>query len=126
MTRMARILVVDDEEVVRRVIATWLKRWGHTVVEADSADAGLALMEANPVEILVVDLNMPTHSGLWLIERVRERWPSTPIIVESGAHDDDKIQSAKRYGVIAFVPKPFGRETIHQAIEQALHNLSRH
>ena len=124
MTRMARILVVDDEDVVRRVIATWLKRWGHTVVEADSADAGLAIMEANPVEILVVDLIMPTHSGLWMIERVRQRWPSTPIIVESGAHDDAKIQSAKRYGVIAFVPKPFGREMIHQAIEQAVLNLS--
>ena len=124
MTQVARILVVDDEDVVRRVIVTWLMRWGHTVVEADSADAGLAIMEANPAQILVVDLNMPTHSGLWLIERVRERWPATPIIVESGAYDDAKIQSAKRYGVIAFVPKPFGREMIHQAIEQAVQNLS--
>jgi len=126
MTRFARILVVDDEDVVRRVIVTWLMRWGHTVVEANSADAGLAIMEANPVEILVVDLNMPTHSGLWLIERVRQRWPSTPIIVESGAHDDAKIQTAKRHGVIAFVPKPFGREMIYQAIEQAVHNLPKH
>ena len=125
MTQMARILVVDDEENVRRVIVTWLTRWGHTVAEADSADAGLAIMEANPAEILIVDLIMPTHSGLWMIERVRERWPSTSIIVESGAQDETQIQSAKRHGAIAFVPKPFGREMFHQAIEQAVRARSK-
>jgi DNA-binding NtrC family response regulator len=124
MTQMARILVVDDEENVRRVIVAWLSRWGHTVDEADSADAGLAIMEANPADILIVDLIMPTHSGLWLIERVRERWPSTSIIVESGSQDELNIQSAKRYGAIAFVPKPFGREMFHQAIAQAVLNRS--
>jgi DNA-binding NtrC family response regulator len=123
---MARILVVDDEELVRRVIVTWLTRWGHSVSQADSANAGLAIMEADPAEILIVDLKMPTHSGLWMIERVRERWPSTSIIVESGADDETEIQRAKRFGAVAFVPKPFGREMFHQAIEQAVRDRSKH
>ena len=122
MTETARILIVDDEHLVRRVIATWLIRWGHEVIEADSAEAALAIMEAEPAEILIVDLIMPMHSGLWLIERVHERWPSTSIIVESGAQDEAKIQGARRCGAMAFVPKPFGREMIHQAVEQAIRN----
>ena len=82
--------------------------------------AALALMEANPAEILIVDLMMPVHGGLWLIERIRERWPATPVIIVSGAQDEKQIRSAKGHGAIAFVPKPFHREMIHQAIDQAL------
>jgi DNA-binding NtrC family response regulator len=121
----ARILVVDDEHLIRRVLVQWLRRWGHEVVEADSAQAALAVMEANPAEILLVDLIMPVHTGLWLIERVRERWPSATIIVESGAQEEANIMSAKRAGAVAFLPKPFGREMIYQAIEQAIQDRSR-
>jgi DNA-binding NtrC family response regulator len=112
--------VVDDDYLVRRVIVGWIRRWGYEVVEADSAVRGLALMEENPAEILIVDLIMPVHGGLWLLERVQQRWPSTSIIVESGSQDEDTILRAKRYGATAFVPKPFGHEMIHQALEQAV------
>ena len=79
-------------------------------------------MEESPAEILIVDLIMPVHTGLWLIERVHERWPSTCIIVESGAHEDEvNIQSARGQGAMAFMPKPFGREIIHQAVTRLLH-----
>ena len=117
---MPRILVVDDDHLVRRVIVGWLRRWGHEVVEADSAAGGLAQMEANPAEILIVDLIMPAHGGLWLLERVQQRWPLTSIIVESGSQDETTILSAKRFGAMAFVPKPFGHEMIHQALELAI------
>jgi two-component system KDP operon response regulator KdpE len=120
LTATTRILVVDDEHPVRRVLVSWLGGWGHQVVEADSAVAALALMDADPAAILIVDLTMPIYGGLWLIERVRERWPSTRIIVVSGAQDETLIRSAKTFGAIAFVPKPFHREMVHQAIERAL------
>ena len=94
--------------------------WGHQVVEADSAVAALAVMDSDPAAILIVDLTMPVYGGMWLIERVRESWPSTHIIIVSGAQDEGVIRTAKERGAIAFVPKPFHREMIHQAIAQAL------
>jgi two-component system cell cycle response regulator len=112
--------VVDDDPLIRRVIVVWLRRWGYEVAEADSAAGGLALMEANPADVLIVDLIMPVHSGLWLLERVQQRWPLASVIVESGSQDEASILSAKRYGAKAFVPKPFGHEMIHQALEQAI------
>jgi two-component system KDP operon response regulator KdpE len=122
VTETARILVVDDEEIIRRMLVTWLLRWGHDVIEAESAPAALALMEENPAEILIVDLIMPVYTGFWLIERVHQRWPSTCIIVESGAHEDEvNFQNARGLGAMAFLPKPFGRELIHQTLTRFIH-----
>ena len=94
--------------------------WGYDVLQAESANSALALMEASPADIVVVDLTMPVHGGLWLMERIQERWPGTSFIVASGAQEETTIRSAKRLGAIAFVPKPFGQELIYQALEQAL------
>ena len=119
-TKPARILVIDDEEVIRRVLVAWLHRWGHDAIEAASAPAGLILMQEKPADILIVDLFMPAYTGLWMIERVRQRWPFTSIILASGA-DETTVQNAtQQYGAINFVPKPFGRETIHQAVARAM------
>jgi DNA-binding NtrC family response regulator len=120
----ARILVVDDEDSVRRMLATWLRLWAHDVIDVNSAEAALRAMEANPAEILLINLIMPVRSGRWLIERVRERWPLAAIIAQSGTLEDTVIASAMQAGAIAFLPKPFTREMLHQVLEQALSRIT--
>jgi DNA-binding NtrC family response regulator len=119
MGRTARILVVDDEEPVRHLLLRWLRGWGYEAAAVASANDALEEMAARPADILVADLTMPLHDGIWLLERVHQQWPSTLIIVESGAQEFGTILKAKAQGAMAFIPKPIERELLHQAVSRA-------
>ena len=115
----ARVLVVDDEDLVRTLVLRWLQNWGIEAVGARNALEGLAAMEVAPAEIAIVDLIMPGHDGVWLLQKIHERWPTTVMIVISGAQDEHVILDARKMGAIAFVPKPLERELLRQALDRA-------
>jgi DNA-binding NtrC family response regulator len=101
LKRRPYVLVLDDEPSVSNVIARWLQGWGYSVVTANTADQALELMMRRPPAMVVADLLMPgDHDGLWLIERIHVRWPTTPVIVESGAYDD-RTSGGRTLGVNA-------------------------
>ena len=120
---MAKILVVDDEALIRDVLSRRLTQWGHEVVTASSAEAALAEMEKAPAQIVFSDVIMPLHDGLWLAKQVRERWPGTIIVAVSGALEVQTVVKMRQYGAIDYVTKPIGREMLHQALERALARL---
>ena len=76
-------------------------------------------MAQAPADIVIVDLIMPVHDGLWLLEQIHSRWPTTVAVVISGAQDEHVIVGARKLGAAAFVPKPLERELLHQALERA-------
>jgi DNA-binding NtrC family response regulator len=115
-----RVLVVDDEELVRTLVLRWLAKWGHDAVGAPDATEALKVMAEAPAEIAIVDLMMPVHDGLWLLNEIHQRWPATVSIVISGAQDEHLVLGARKLGAVAFVPKPLGRELLYQALERAL------
>jgi DNA-binding NtrC family response regulator len=119
-----RLLVVDDEELVRTLVLRWVSKWGHEVVGARDADEALSAMAEAPADIAIVDLIMPVHDGLWLLEQIHQRWPATVAIVISGAQDEHVILNARKLGAVAFVPKPLERELLHQALERAASHLN--
>jgi DNA-binding NtrC family response regulator len=120
---MAKILVVDDEALIRDVLSRRLTQWGHEVVTAPSAEAALAEMEKRPAEIVFSDVIMPLHDGLWLTQKLRERWPDTIVVAVSGALELQTVVKMRQYGAIDYVTKPIGREMLHQALERALAKL---
>ena len=71
---MALILIVDDEHSVRQVLARWIQGAGHEIVEAESADAALQVMEKQPAAVVFSDIQMPRHDGLWLTAELRKRY----------------------------------------------------
>ena len=73
--------MVDDESVVRRFLTRCLESWRYTVQQAASAVEALDMMEANPASVVLCDIRMPGHDGLWLVERLRAQWPTTPVIM---------------------------------------------
>lgn len=117
---MARILVVDDEASIREILSRRLTQWGHEVVTANSAEAALTEMAANPAAIVFSDVIMPLFDGIWLAREIRERWPATVIVAVSGAQDMETVVQMRKHGAIDYVPKPIGREMLHQALERAL------
>jgi response regulator of citrate/malate metabolism len=63
-------------------------------------------------------LTLPDHDGLWLIEQVQARWPTTAIVIASGAHDMEVVLKCKRAGAVDYLLKPFGRELLQQALHR--------
>ena len=117
---MAYILIVDDEQSIREILLRRLTSWGHQVTAARTADEALTVMESAPAPIVFSDLIMPVHDGLWLMERVKERWPQTIFVVVSGAEDLTRVTETRKLGAVDYVSKPVGREMLRQALDRAL------
>ena len=116
---MADVLIVDDEESIRTLLSRWLESWGYTARVAVSAADAIAQLETAPASIVLCDVMMPVQDGLWLTDRIRERWPQTAVIMASGAQDIETVKSTRKKGAVDFVPKPFGREQLRQALQRA-------
>ena len=105
----ATVLVVGDERGQRELLARWLDRWGYSVRLAGDASAALDAMLAHTAEILVTELQMPGHDGLWLVERVRVTWPRTEIILATGVVELERVKRARLLGAVDYVTKQIGR-----------------
>jgi len=114
----ARVLVVEDQDPVRRQACRILEAHGYTVTEAASADEALAGWA--PVDVLVTDVVMPGMSGQQLAEHARDLAPELRIVFMSGHTDDIVVRDGARHGDIAFVQKPFTRDSLLRAVEEAL------
>jgi DNA-binding NtrC family response regulator len=116
---MTYVLVVDDEAPICRLLSRWLQGWGYTTKEAGTAAEALEVMMAEPASIMLCDIRMPGHDGMWLLERVRARWPKTAVIMATGVDDMQTVAKSQRQGVVDYVTKPFGRELLLQALRRA-------
>jgi two-component system NtrC family response regulator len=116
---MPSVLVVDDEEAIRRLLTRWLAGWGYDAKEAANADAAIEMMAVQPADIILCDVMMPVHDGIWLAEQVRGRWPQTAVIMASSAQDMETVMRMRKQGAVDYVTKPFGREMLRQALQRA-------
>lgn len=114
------VLVVDDEESVRTLLARWLEAAGHTVITASGADAALSTIQREMPAVVLCDIRMPGRDGLWLIGRIRERFPATAVIMASGVQDVEASIECMRHGVLDYLTKPFGRDRLRDAVRRGL------
>jgi two-component system NtrC family sensor kinase len=117
------LLVVDDDEHVRRALGRVLRRAGCPVVEAADADAALAILEREPVQVVVSDFRMPGMSGIDLLRRVKDRWPRIQRVLLTGQADSTAIEEAVNQSeIFRFIWKPWDDGhlliTIQSAIDQ--------
>jgi excisionase family DNA binding protein len=112
------VLVVDDDPRLREFMRVNLEMEGYSVREAASADE--ALERWQPVDVLVTDVVMPGMSGQQLAEHARERAPDLRVVFMSGHTDDVLLRAGASRGDIAFVQKPFTRDSLLRAVEEAL------
>ncbi len=118
------VLIVDDERSVRYFLRRWLGDLGYPVLLAASATEALDAMQEEPVPIMLCDVLMPVHDGLWLAEQVRARWPETVIIMATGDQSLGTIMDSQRLGAVDYLTKPFGRELLLQALRRAEDRLT--
>lgn len=106
---MATILTVDDSPSVRQMIKLVLGPAGHTVLEAGDGAEGLAKAKANPINMVITDLNMPVMNGLELIRALRQvpTIVGIPIVFLTTESNDALKQEAKAAGATGWITKPF-------------------
>lgn len=117
------VLVIDDEWSIREVMALMLEHEGYSSFGAATADEGFAVLEANQVSAVFVDVVLPGKNGLELALELHQKWPRLPIILMSGrvSTEADSIQSFNgRFGITATISKPFTQEQIASALAAAL------
>jgi signal transduction histidine kinase/CheY-like chemotaxis protein len=120
-TGHATILVAEDEDAVRSMIASALEHWGYTVLAVRSGEEALQEVEANPSEIgvLLTDVVMPGISGLELIKRARQRRPSLRAICMSG-YTPLTLELGRQTQDVTFMAKPFTLPRLEEAIRELL------
>jgi len=114
-----RVLVVEDEFLIRTLVADYLRDAGFVVIEAFNGDEAIALLSADAaVDLVFTDVRMPGGvDGMALLAYIRGRRPDLPVVVTSG-HLDPAIASSG--GAAAFVAKPFELDRVGEALRAAL------
>ena len=118
---MARILVVEDDAHMMRVLAMWLARNGHEILEARDGEEAITVLTDDEVDVVVSDVNMPRLDGLHLVSWIRsEKSGSLPILMLSSRCDQDSMNAKLRPFSVRMHPKPFSPSRLVVEIEQLL------
>lgn len=115
-----RILVVDDQEIVRVQLKRILKRAGFGVLEAPNASTTLEILASEPVDLILSDIRMPGMTGVDLVKAIGHRIPDTAVVMVSGLDNVDLALECLRHGAYHYVLKPFKTSGILIAVANAL------
>lgn len=114
-----KVLVVDDEPPIRKLLRMGLGTQGYQTIDAPNAKAALELMADKP-DLVILDLGLPDMQGLELLRQIRERREDVPIVVLSSRGDEVAKVEALDLGADDYVTKPFGMEELLARIRTAL------
>ena len=114
----ATVLVVEDEEKLRRVIELQLKTAGYEVEQAGTAEEALKL--ADRADVILTDLRLPGISGLEMLQKLRSQDLHTPVIVMTAFGSIETAVEAMKAGAVDFLPKPFSLDHLMTVVNKAL------
>ena len=120
---MARILLVDDEEIVRVLMREALESSGHEVTEAMNGNEGVAMQRAHPFDLIITDIVMPEKEGLEMIIELKKDFPVLKIIAVSGGgrvNNSNYLGFAKKFGAQKILTKPVTQEALLYAVNGCL------
>jgi len=118
---MAQILIIDDDDQLRRMMRQMLEGAGHTVTEAEDGRRGCEAFKTDPSDLVVTNLFMPERDGLEVIKAVRAVWAEVPIVLVSGAaapgapsttYASNMFRIAEKFGASRILQKPFDRDAL--------------
>jgi two-component system, chemotaxis family, chemotaxis protein CheY len=121
---MARVLIVDDVDVVTMALRMLLERAGYTVETAGDGNEAMSLVGLRPPDVAITDLWMPIMDGLALIRALRERFPAVAVIAMSGGsrqyNQASSLDKAREAGATQLLMKPIDRRDLLIAVAKAI------
>jgi len=121
---MARLLVIEDEPLVRHTVRTILARDGHLIIEAENGARGLAQLAQNDVDLVLTDLIMPGSEGIETIQQIRRLYPQLKVVAMSGTGASNLyLDAASKLGANAILQKPFAPAKLRETVARVLSNI---
>ncbi|HXM75622.1 MAG TPA: response regulator, partial [Thermoanaerobaculia bacterium] len=118
MTGSLRVLVVDDEEVIRDVLAALLEREGWQVTTASNGARALSAFEAESYDVVLLDLMLPDRSGLEVLRDIRRKDPDAVVVIVTAYSSIEGAIEAMRDGAFHYIPKPFQNEEVLLTVQK--------
>jgi CheY-like chemotaxis protein len=115
-----RVLVVDDQRVVRQYLQFVLQRAGYDVVLASDGEQGIQALAARGVDLVLTDLKMPGMDGFDVLRYVRQSPRPVPVVLMTAYGSPEMAEEARRLGAFAYLAKPFEFESLRQILRQAM------
>ncbi len=120
---MARVLVIDDQEPIRRIVRRALEHDGHEVFDASDGEMGMQMLARHSADVVISDIFMPGQDGILTLRQIREQYPAVKVIVISGGDSTgllDLRRDAELLGAVQTLPKPFTAREIADAVKSVL------
>jgi DNA-binding response OmpR family regulator len=117
---MANILAVDDDEKIRELLSTLLRRKGHHVLTASHGQKGIEVFRRERPHVTILDFEMPDMDGLAVLKQIREIDPRAPVIMLTGAGTEAREKQARELGVTGFLAKGFSLHELGATLNQVL------
>jgi putative nucleotidyltransferase with HDIG domain len=119
-TSLERVLVVDDEASVRRMLERWLGDLGYQVASAPHAGGALEQLQGADFALALVDIRMPGMSGIELLRAIARDYPDTAVVMVTAVVDVETAVESLRLGAYDFIGKPFNPDDVGLRVERAL------
>jgi two-component system chemotaxis response regulator CheY len=117
-----KVIVADDSQVMRMIIAKIVKTLGYETIHAGNGQEVLSILEkgSGDIELILLDWNMPVMNGLEALARIKKSKPAIdiPVLMVSTESEEDKIQQAVDAGAGGYISKPFTAETLAAAVRK--------
>ena len=114
------ILIVDDEQSIREILMEALADVGYQTLDSANGEEALVVIERNPVDVVLTDIEMPAMNGFQLLEQVRERHPDIDVVMATGVLDAQVAVNAIRQGAADYVTKPFNFDEVDIVLQRTL------
>jgi putative two-component system response regulator len=115
-----KVLIVDDEDLMRRAIRMKLSKEGYNCTEASSANEALNKLKEGPFDLVILDITMPGRPGTDLLPEIRSTYPETAVIMATAVVDTQTIVRCMKNGAHDYIPKPFEFDELLLAVGNAL------
>ena len=120
MSHKPSVLIVDDEEVVRRAHLRSLESFNCSTRSAEDGQAAILAMEEQPSDLILLDIRMPGLDGMEVLKTIKARWPDCEVVVITGYPDIDAAKEAVRLGAYDYIAKPVEPDDVLKAANDAI------
>lgn len=118
---MARILVVDDEMDILRMLGALFRSQGHDVVAIDDGNKAIDLLQSKEhFDLMISDVRMIPINGIWLLSFVREQLPNLPVIMITAYYSEEVAAQAIKMGAVDYLAKPFNTQQLLDLVNKVL------
>ncbi|MDP6157137.1 MAG: response regulator [Candidatus Thermoplasmatota archaeon] len=117
-----KILTIDDNPFIRKLLRRHLENEGYEVLAAECCDDGLSILETQDISLVLLDVSMPRKSGVMCLDEINERFGNIPVIMVTAMSNLDIVVDVMKKGALDYIVKPVKKEKLIASVKRAIEN----